>query len=165
MKKLKKKGSFQDVPFALVIFLVLGLVVLLMGRVADSFAEKVTEKGLMGTTATDQFNEYESSFANIWEAGMLIIIVGLALSAILGAFLIRSHPAFFGVAFLILVLFVIIGGVFSNVYEKFKDNGNISTIASEFGIINFIFTKLPLWTLIISLLIAIVMFSKPGGEA
>lgn len=98
-----------------------------------------------------------------WMGGLLFI--GASISAIIGAILVRSHPAFFFLSIIILILEVIIGVVFSNIWYNIITNANLAGALAQFVVIDWFMSYLPLISLVISLVIAVVMYAvNPYGQ-
>jgi len=92
-----------------------------------------------------------------WMAGLLF--VGAAIASIVGAVLIRSHPAFFFLSIIVLLIEVIVGVVFSNIWYEFITNAGMGHALTNFAILDWVLSHLPIITLVIALVLAVVMYA------
>lgn len=92
-----------------------------------------------------------------------VIVIGVCLSSIILAFLIRSHPAFFIVSFLITVVLVPIAGMMGNIYEEFATDSHFTAAANQLPLQYYVFQYLPTVTVVFAFLIAVVMYGKAQG--
>jgi len=164
LKKFNKKGSILDIPYIVVMVLFLGIVVIIVGKLADSVSSNLNQHELLSNTSIALYTDYEKDFTTVWDAALMLIIVGLSIASIILAFQVRSHPVFFGVMIFVMAILALLGGMFSNVYDEFRDNSDLSGIADEMPMYDFVMSKLPLWTLAICVIISIATYARPGGD-
>lgn len=92
-----------------------------------------------------------------WMAGLLF--AGAAIASIIGAILIRSHPAFFFLSIVVLMIEVLVGVVFSNIWYEFMTNAGMAGALTNFVILDWVLSHLPIITLVIALVLAVVMYA------
>jgi len=101
---------------------------------------------------------FEQTFTAMdWMIGFLFI--GASISSIVGAILIRSHPAFFFLSLVVLLIEVVISTVFSNVWYELMTNAGMTTALAQFPIADWVLSNLPTMSLVIALIVAIVMYA------
>jgi hypothetical protein len=92
-----------------------------------------------------------------WMAGLLFI--GAAIASIIGAILIRSHPAFFFLSIVVLLIEIMVGVVFSNIWFEFITNDGMAGALANFVVLDWVLSHLPIITLVIALVLAVVMYA------
>ena len=94
---------------------------------------------------------------------ILVNTKGFILLTIVSGFSIRTHPIFFFISALLLVITIILGALFSNVYGKaVTDTALMSD--SNFTIIPFIMTHFPTVLLVIGAILSVVLYAKSKWE-
>lgn len=86
------------------------------------------------------------------------IIFAMAISILISNFLVRAHPVFFVVYFLISVVAVVFSVYLSNAYETLLSGSAFSETLVGFSASNIVLSNLPIWTTIISLAGAVFLF-------
>jgi len=93
----------------------------------------------------------------------VVLVVGVCLSSLILAFLVKSHPAFFLVSFMITLLAIPLGAQVANIYYEFvHSDPDVTAAANQLPYTYFVFEYLPKITAVFSALIAVVMYSKGG---
>jgi len=88
-----------------------------------------------------------------------VLIFFTALSIPVTAFIQKSHPVFFVVFILIIIVSFMMSVYISNEYESLMINEVIGETLSEFTGASFIMLNLPIWTAIVGILGGIFLFS------
>lgn len=101
-----------------------------------------------------------SMFNNLFPFLLIGIIGYVAITALM----FKSHPAFFFIGLIVLGVAIILAVTFSNVYEAIGDKPAFANADAEFTISGFILSNLPIFTLIIFVIIAIVLFGIPKAS-
>jgi len=102
-----------------------------------------------GTVAVKNFN-----------TGFLIFTVGLTIAAVIGAFLIPSHPVFFFISVLLLGMVMLIAPQFSNAWNMFIHDTSVSSIGNDYPIIVNIMENLPKIIFGMGSFIMLAMYAK-----
>lgn len=93
-----------------------------------------------------------------------LLLVGLVVAVIIGAFMIRTHPIFFVLSLIILALTVVVSAPLSNAFmgvatsDVLQDEANTYTVATH-TVGNF-----PIIVVVAGFIIMIALFAKPGGQ-
>jgi len=151
-----KKASIIDVlPLMLLVFIfsicaVVGYVIY-DGMVDAGFYTILT-------AAVPMQAGFERTFdAMDWMVGFLF--VGAAISSIVGAILIRSHPAFFFLSIVVLLIEIVVSTVFSNIWYELVTNASMSSALTQFPVADWVLSNLPVMILVIALVMAVVMYA------
>ena len=75
------------------------------------------------------------------------IFIGTTIAAIIGALLIRSHPAFFFISIIVMLIQIVVGVALSNTWEQFITHPGLDSqggnVEEQFGTLNFFLANLP----------------------
>lgn len=112
----------------------------------------------MPTIAKQTTQSATDNMPNIIEGLVLFILVGLTLSAIIFAFIIDTHPIFFVVTIILLIIVMFIGAFLSNAFTDVLD-AEYNT-QSSFPISYWVMNNLLNIALIIGFLIIISLYAK-----
>lgn len=107
---------------------------------------------------------YQAKYAmDVFNPGLIFILVGLIIAMVVGAFTIQTHPVFAVASFLILIFVIILAAVFGNVFSEYVENPQMSEAAASFSTMTLVFQNLPLIILAAGVLIMVVLYGKSGG--
>jgi len=160
MKKLFKKGNILDIHLAGIIIFIALIVIVIAFMILSKINVSLEDSGEFSNESLDIIQHQVDIFPNIWDTGWLFILVGLGIYTWISAFFVRSHPVFFIFGFFLIVVYIIVFGVMSNVYGDITENPEISPYSDEFTLANFVMTRFPIIMGIISFVTAIIMYSK-----
>ena len=97
------------------------------------------------------------------DAAIAVLIGLICLSTIILAFIVRSHPVFFAISFLITLFLIPAAAIVANVYDTLATTGEFSAAANQLPYTYTLFSFLPHITCVFSAIIGIVMFGKAQG--
>jgi len=162
---MNKKGSVLSVIIwaivAFVTILFLAIFSYGFGVVTDellSLTDQDTEMVNITSAARDTFGQVNDSIG-ILQFMALSIIFGLAFSIFISNFLIKAHPVFFIVYVLIAVVAVVFAAILSNSFELLMNDPIFGANISEFTGSSFIILNLPVWTTVLGIGGAIILFA------
>lgn len=98
----------------------------------------------------------------IWDQGIILLIAGLWIVSLIGAAMINSHPIFFVATVMLLVCSIFVGATITNIFIEIAGNAEIASYANLFPLSIQFFQNLPLWLMVMTLSIGIVMFGFGG---
>ena len=166
-KSLGKKGSMIDYMFFLVVFLVFAMSILAAYKVFDSMYSPITT--MLGNTSIAPMNTVRSAFSAL-DYVFLFLFVALNLVPIFLAVMSQNHPIFIVINIVLLLVYIIIAPVISNVMRDFWSNSQFSGYAAggdgtvTFPIMTRIFQYLPLLSFAFAVILTVAMFAKGGGS-
>jgi hypothetical protein len=108
----------------------------------------------VGTTIRDN----TQSFMDNLDWILLCLYIGLHLSIIVLAFLLRTHPVMFIVSLGILIIMMLIAPVLSNYFNTIITNNSFTAIANNFPMTSYIMDHLPFLEFIWSILTMIFLY-------
>lgn len=158
-----KKGSVEDVVVIIVLLMAGILTVLICTKVLTEYA--VAWAAFTADVGSNAI--LTSGIQSMYTFDYMIVFFafGLAIFSIISAFFIRSHPAFFGISVFLLAIEIFAAAQVTNILDKFITTTEFATIANNFPYIVTLTRNLPIFTLVVGILIAVVMYGKPqiGG--
>jgi hypothetical protein len=160
---MNKKASIMDGIIWIIIafitlFVLAGLYYFHM-QVYDGLTSVGTIGNLNVTNITkDVFDPITDNMVQGLNIIAFIILAGGAFSILIHNFLVREHPAWFIIYFLMAILAIIVSAYISNEYMALLGNDVIGSTLSEFTMGNFIMQYLPYWSAVIGILGAVFLF-------
>lgn len=156
---MSSRGFFGDILTVMTYMFVFALVIVMMYFVLSTFSTELNE------TNVPNESKYIASRAvvqyTIFDGLFVLAYAGFNFAAIIMAFQIRSHPIWFAFFVLITPLFAIIAAVLSNVFqETITASADLTTAATAYPMINTVMLNLPLLTVIMLTIAAIIIFTK-----
>lgn len=109
---------------------------------------------------TDAQNAY-----NALDVIMIFVLLGTAISSMLGALLLRTHPAFFFISIVVMLCEVVIAMALANTSAALLAVSEMSAAATQFPIQAYILSNFPIFIFVITLMIAVVLYAvNPLGQ-
>jgi len=162
MKTLNKsKGKKGQIVIDILIFAVIlftfGIVVILGHKILVEYQSSVN-------------STFSSAAQNVMQQGVntnenmdflfAFIIVGMLIVTIITSFMIRSHPIFFILSLIVLIISIILAAIMSNIFTAITQTPELINDTARFTIIPAVEDKLPLFVLIFAALSIIILYAK-----
>jgi hypothetical protein len=90
---------------------------------------------------------------------VLFVFIGSTIAALIGAILIRSHPAFFFISIIVMMVQIFVAMALSNTWDAMINNANFADAKAQFTTANFVLGNLPVFILIAVILLAVVLYA------
>lgn len=157
---MNKKGFVGDMLAYGIIVFVMAIVVLccwiLLKNINTAWQADANlpaeSKAIMSYQATN--------FIPVWDGFFILMAIGYIVAIIIAAAMIRSHPVFAGLAFILLVVVGLIGVNLANSFYDIANTPSLATYSADFPKMDFIVTKLPYIIVTMGLLFIVVMYAK-----
>ncbi len=161
---MNKKGSIMDL-FLLIIIAFITIVLFAvfifgMGIITD----KITTVPQTDFSLVNISEAGQATFGNLNDAIQFLtviaftIIIGLSLSILVSNIFIRSHPFFYVLYVIIVIIAIVFSAIVSNAYEELLTGTELSATFQLFTGANFIMANLPVWITVIGIFGAIFLF-------
>lgn len=162
--RFTKKGSLIDmVVLPAMLFLVI-IVWISAGTFLDKVTTQLNSSGIITSNETrDQLVNTNDRYPSLFDNLFMFLMIGMSLAVIALAFAVDSHPALYLFSLFLLVVLVVLNMMIANVYSDVTSQGEISVTASEFNLSDFAMTKLPIFMIVISIVVAVVTYAKNQG--
>jgi len=105
--------------------------------------------------AIQMMNERYTNVGSTWDNVFMMIFIGMWLSALVGAYMIDTHPIFAIILLLLIVPSLIVAMTMGNVYEEYVADADMQDFVANFPKSNYIMQN---W-----LIIGICFFASVGG--
>lgn len=166
-----RKSGFEDTIFVIVIILVLSIFLLVLSKtwteIRDPIEESITESMPTNTAynITEVFDGVTTTIS-VTDKLVPLILIGLFAFLFIGLGAYMQHPIMIFVGIILLAVAVLLGVIFSNVYQEIS--GSDSFITTDMPISKIYMEHLP--TIIVILFIFIIGLlvyfkNKSGGSA
>lgn len=113
----------------------------------------------LSSVASDTFGVINFYQTNGLHLLAFVMILTMGLSILVTSFLMKSHPVFLIVHLMITITAIIASAILSNVYEGLLNTGTLSSTLQDFSGASFIMVNLPVWTTVIGIFGAILLFA------
>lgn len=172
--QLKHKKSFTDFVslfFALAVIFGIAIFALILNNTYDDHIKDKLNDALTESTAVDadsnvtKILDQTGSGISKFNPLFPLLIVGVFAFVLVMALMSKSHPAFLFIGLIVLCVALILGAVFSNVYETIGDHSEFSDTNADFSIMALFLGNLPVIILILFVAIAIILYALPGKAA
>ena len=162
-KKLNKKASIIDAIPIMVFVFGFALVcvvsfVIYDGLVDNNFFTILEDQSHGGLNSTRLQANADVTY-DLLDFMVMFVYIGTTISALIGAILIRSHPAFFFISIIIMMITVFVSVTLSNTWDTLITNPNLADAQAQFTIANFVLGNLPMLILVAVILLAIVLYA------
>jgi len=164
--RLGRKGSTMDIFYLMFVFLVLGIMMLVAVYLKDQIFPQFTSAFGAGE-ATNVMTTSENVFSTM-DNVFLFVYFMMSFTTIIFAALVRTHPVFFIVNVILMVILFIITPTFSNIMREFWSVPEFAPYAAggtgsiTFPVMTRIFQYLPIVVMGISIILMIASFAKRG---
>lgn len=160
MKKIscfnKRGNAFFEVLTILLIIGVLSFTYVIVQSAMNEVSDELLDDFDNATEEYKVIEDYQSDTPSLLDGIIVFVLVGLWISAILFAYFIDTHPAFFIVTLVFLIFVLILVGMFVNMFADVITNFDISV----FPMTNWLMTNLLPVMMVIGFSIMIALFAR-----
>lgn len=152
-------ANIGDIMVAMFMLFILAAGMLLSIYVTDQIRNSETSQ----TYLTEEQRAPMSTVRGVimgFDNYMLIIFIGLSVVSIITAVFVRTHPVLFVLMMVAQLILLVLSQVFYDVWTQLASTSEFVETANELTYTNLIFKYLPLFTLVISAIVAIVSYGK-----
>jgi hypothetical protein len=157
---MNRKGNIPDLVFIVVIMFTFAIMVFLGFKVYSAYSDQVMDNEYFNTTTGVAIDEAAYRTLAVLDYAYIFLFLGLILSTIILGFQIRTHPVFFFLSFLALIVVTIVSAQFSNIFSTFTESPEIASITSNYIIISYIMGNLPMFIVFAGIAIMVVFYAK-----
>mgnify|MGYP003149640825 CR=1 FL=1 len=157
-KGLGKKGSLQDIMFVIGLILFFAVVVLIGFRVASAYNDNIQGMSIIPQDAKDASTSLTGNYTGIVDNMFLVLTIGLCLVALILAAMVRVHPIFIPIFFIVEIITIFVAGIASDIYQTIAANSNLVDYSNQLVIISTVLGYLPLFIGIFGIILMVVMY-------
>ena len=142
----------------LIVLLIFGLIISIVALITYNILGGVlTGFQAAGITTTEGIVQSQTA-VGVWDAGFIFFILVMGIISIASALMIRTHPIFFVLDLIVLVIIGVLAPSFSNAYDAFATT--MPATDAAFPAMGYIMRDASIFFLVIGCITAIVMYSK-----
>lgn len=157
---LFKKGVISDVGTIIVFGFLMSIALIIIYGVVVMTNTAFNDAGVGLDPAAQRFGSFKNQFVPLWDAGFLMLIVGLVLAGVIGLFIIDSHPILFIASFIGLMVLLVIAAALGNSFSTFANSDGIRSWATDFTFIPLLMNNFFETILIIGGIFAVALYAK-----
>jgi len=153
-----KKASALDLIFIAVAILIFGTSVLFGFKITSEFNSHIQSQAGIPTEAKETANSLQNNYTGILDNSILFLVIGLAIGSFILASMVRIHPIFIPLFFILLVFIIFFCAIYSNIYQGMAETAQLETEAAQLTTITYVLTYLPFIVGILGIILMIVMY-------
>lgn len=156
---MNKRGYMGDWPVIAIVLLVLAIIIFVASKLGSE-----VNTGLQDKLDSDQgkqiMSDNTSRFGSVFDWIFISSFVLMVLVVIVTFFMIDTHPALFFVSIIILGMMLIPIGIFSNVFETFSTDTQMSSESAKFPFMDFVISNWGVLLTVAGFIGAIALYAK-----
>lgn len=161
-----KKGNFVlDIGLIMIIVFFLGLMLITLRLVYTPIDNVI--QGIEDNGASDEIQADHSAMTNnqttVFDWLYLLVLVSLAITLWVSVWFIDTHPVFFIVVFIFIILYALVSMALSNSFTSLLTDNSLSPTAQQFIIMPFIMNNIVAIMIGIGFITGILLFAKTRG--
>ena len=110
--------------------------------------------------SVDTTSKFDQKYTTFWDSAFLFIFVAICLGMWMTSWYIDTHPMFFVIAILCMVVFVAISMLLSDGFNEALTGNELSSSASEFVIIPFFMQNFVVIIAVVSGITGVILYAK-----
>ena len=176
-KKTNRRGqtAFEDIFYVMAFLFFAGLLFFFAYYTYNTHIKEELSSALTGSigSTTDAYGNdnmnvsrvlsQTSGGVSIFNSLYPLLLIGLIIVTVISAYNMGSHPVFFFVMILVLMVVLILSVVLSNTYHQITSASEFSSTLGTFNIYDIFMKYLPFVMLIIVIIVVVVMSTQGGG--
>lgn len=157
---MNKSGQGLEITSIVISIIVIALTVIILAFVLEIVAPRFVAVG-----ASNSMFEYTATAFNLFDKLIIFMTISLGLSAIIGAFMVDSHPAVFILSVLGLFTLVTVNLAIGNAWDRIMLDSPFRILATTTFNTMFIWVRnLPKIMIVVGVFISVALASKLGGQ-
>jgi len=161
---MNKKGSVRDILVVLTLLFVFGFVTILMAGVYNEYIDSIDDNQAFNNTVNNAVEERTENLFLTFDYIYVFVLLSLIMLVVASSFYIRTHPVFFFVSLLFLIVMVVLGAVFSDVFDTAMDAPILAEQASNYNIITWVMEHFPSIILLVGGGLLAILYAKNRME-
>lgn len=169
LKKRVRKSGFEDVIFVLAVIFTIAIFILIVSKAWGS-VEPVLDEGINSALPSDSSVNVSRTLTQTTETIQMFdkllpfILIGLFAFIMIGAALYLNHPVMLIVGIIVLSVAILLGVIYSNVYNEISSSDSFATENDNLPIIEIFMKFLPFIIILMIIgITALILYSKSGG--
>lgn len=161
----KKKGNaVVDSIFIILVILILSAIFIIGKFAMSDLNDMAQDDDFLTNESKLVIQQQNESYAPLFDNMFLFILIALWAGALISAYLIDTHPIFFIITLLGLIIFLVTVPVLSNFMQEFFTDTDLAEFYVQFPIITYVIEHLLVIAIIMGFSIAIVLYAKGRSQ-
>ena len=151
--------------FGMVVVFIFSIVVVPVAFLGDNIFDALKQNNTLGKydSVVSTVSQVQNLMTPAFDQLVFVILIAIILGTFVIAIFTDYHPVILGIMILAIVLLVIVGYLFSNVYEQVTETSILQEKATEFTFTNLIMgEQLPIIIMMVGVISIIILLSKRG---
>lgn len=160
-------GFLPYILIGIIIVFVFAIFVVPIAYSGDKVFDELKKTDNLGSsnTTVDQIEKVQDFMIPGFDQLVFFILIGIFIGVIVLAIFTDFHPVLLVLLILVFILLIVIGGLFSNVYDEVADNSQLQNTSSQFNLTNTVMgSSLPVIITILGVISIIIILAKRGGQ-
>lgn len=162
-----KRGDIFQLPYLIVLVLVLGLLGLFIGYISWNVTEAYKDiDAINNTSYAKQANEnFGNAVPSIVDTFVLLFFLGATIGLMVAAVRTNFSVVIMGLFLILLILAIFIASGAANIYQGFAQDSSLSVFSDRLTFTNILFSRYtPLIITLIGAALLIIMYGKSGSN-
>ena len=155
-----KKGSIMDIVGAVLMVFFFSTCAILGWFVLDQVENSA---GYVSAGGNVTYLQQAKTATEVWDWGIIFILFGSMLFALITAYMIDTHPALFVFALIMFMICLVITMVVSNAFYQFYNTAELATASGAFPMMVYVMNHLVEIMMIYGFVLLIVIYAKLKG--
>ncbi len=155
-----KKGSVLDLIVIGTVLLVFAFTILIGFKITTEFNTMIQTNADIPAEGKAASTALLGEYTTTMDYGFLFFLVGLSITVLIMAALVRVHPIFIALYVVGLFLVIFLAGVFSNIYQGLAESSEFTALSGQLLFIDKTMTFLPWFVAVVGVLLCIVMYKS-----
>jgi len=161
------KGSMFDIIFLLISISAVMIVAIVSYLVLTAVTDNSALTATFNEAGVDKADNLEKGqdALKTFDLGLTFLVIMIGLVTVVLAAMINTNPVFFFGSLIVLIVMVMVTAMISNVFFDVTSNELLATATDQFPLTVLIMQIYPTICLVLSIIVAIVMYSKTSQMA
>jgi hypothetical protein len=162
VQSMNKKGQLPDMFLIIVVISLFAITTVVMVTFYDSYTDSLEDNQAFNNSWNTAIEANADNLNQGYDYLFMFILIGLAILTIVLGVNVRSHPVFFFISLLLLVIVTVVSAIFSDIYTKLATNSTsaVEATASTYTIIPYVMAHLPMFMFFLGMFIMILFYAK-----
>lgn len=159
---MNKKGQIPDLFLIIVVLTLFVVTTITMVTFYNSYTDSLEDNVAFNNSWNEAIETNADNLNQGYDYIFFFIFIGLSLLTIVLGLNVKSHPVFFFISLLLLVIVTVVSAVFSDVFAKlaYNSTASIEATAQSYTIMPFVMNHLPMFMFFLGIFIMILFYAK-----
>lgn len=149
-----------DILTFIVVIFGLAIIIIVGSKISTDMNETMQSNNRLTNYSKQLMQASADRYAGLFDALFLMAMVFLFLAILVGAYYYKSHPVVYVFSIVLMAIFLVLAGIFNNVYEKMANSSALSSEVAKFTFIPHIMTNLVFIVCLLGFVILIIIYGK-----